>query len=258
MKIVNIQKKKTYSIFEFDNDKSILVDKYIAKNYDINQSVNLKQLLEENKEFSCDFAFNLSLNYLSIADRSVTQVRKYLFDKSIQYEAIDIVLARLAEYGYVDDERYTQNMVSSCTYELKSRKYIKNKLYEKGISVDLSEKYLQEYDDKTESDIIHKLVHKELRTLERFPLKMKKEKIYSKLCTKGFSSSSVMVALSELEENEENDYTDYYNRLIEQKIRKLDIGSLSKDEIIYSLYSKLYSKGVTKESIENYVYNIEE
>ena len=93
---------------------------------------------------------NIALYYLQRFDTSVQKLREVLqkrvndyarfdseFNKSEAYQWIEELIEKFADCHYLDDARFAENKVRSYLAVGKSKRYIENKLKEKGVSEDI-------------------------------------------------------------------------------------------------------------------------
>ena len=93
---------------------------------------------------------NIALYYLQRFDTSTQKLREVLqkrvneyarFDKEFKrndaYRWVEEILEKFAECHYLDDVRFAENKISSYLVAGKSRRYIENKLKEKGVGEEI-------------------------------------------------------------------------------------------------------------------------
>ncbi len=108
-------------------------------------------------------------------------------------EEIDVAIAYVKSFRYVDDANYAQKYIASMS-ERKSRKQIEMELYRKGVEKDLIEIAFEEADDIPEEEQIIRWMQKknfDPQTSDR----KEKQKMYAFLMRKGFSSENVNRAM---------------------------------------------------------------
>lgn len=112
----------------------------------------------------------------------------------------DEVLSWLKEYGYVDDFKYACSYVrSQISGGGKSRLYLKNKLYERGISADTSELALNaELAGYDENAIVLELGRKKLQSLAGCDTLKKKQRLSAFLRSRGFGWGAINTAINTL------------------------------------------------------------
>ena len=94
----------------------------------------------------------------------------------------------MKSYNFVDDKRYAQDFVSR-NIKSKSMKYIRNKLYEKGISSEIIDEVVENYSEnyqKCQRDLIEKHIRKKLASCDHELDFKEKNKILMYLTRKGF------------------------------------------------------------------------
>ena len=133
---------------------------------------------------------------------------KGLFDKLIkagfEKRACAKVLAYFCEVGLIDDRRFAERLAERYTEANKSKREILNKLYQKGVPLDLAKEVLT----GTETDEVAQIkAIIEKKYAYRLSDKASYGKVFAALARKGFSFSAVKEALSqyksELEFSEE-------------------------------------------------------
>lgn len=145
-----------------------------------------------------------ALWYLDRMDYS----EKGLFDKLIkagfQRHATAEVLAYFCEVGLIDDRRFAERLAERYSQANKSKREILNKLYQKGVPLDIAREVLSE----TETDEVAQIKALiEKKYAYKLSDKASFDKTFAALARKGFSFSAIKEALSqyktELEFSEE-------------------------------------------------------
>ena len=116
------------------------------------------------------------------------KLKKAGFNENICAE----VLAYLCEIGIVDDRRYAERVAERLLEINRSKREIINKLYLKGISLDLAREVLSECDVDEEAQVKALIEKKYAYKLQD---KNNYNKVYAALIRKGFSYSAVRGAL---------------------------------------------------------------
>ena len=115
-------------------------------------------------------------------------------------EHIEEAISYLKGFGYIDDYKYVLDYIN--TYkDLKSIEQIRWDLYKKGISKDLFDMGLLEYQEK-EGSICHRELIKKLLQKKHYNNDMEhknKQKIITSLARKGFSIDLIVEAMGEIE-----------------------------------------------------------
>lgn len=113
-----------------------------------------REIIDDNEELTAFYeavgsrcAFIAGLRFLSYRDHSSKELVAKLIQKGHKREYSENAVAKLSEYGYVNDERYAENLANS----LLERKgmntnAVKSELIRKGISRDISDDIVESLD----------------------------------------------------------------------------------------------------------------
>lgn len=109
----------------------------------------------ENEETSIHEAFNLMASVCSRSEQCSPDIRKKLAGLGIEKEQAGLVINRLKEEGFIDDERYIQAYVSDkFNFNKWGRVKMRYYLKQKGFSDDLIEAGLQSIDEEAYRDLL--------------------------------------------------------------------------------------------------------
>ena len=104
-------------------------------------------------EDECYRALKSAMAYLSHSDKSRLELKMKLVHAGISREAADTALDRLAELGYLDEDRQLERAVErEANYKLRGRYYIKRKLSAKGYSSSAINRAIERLVDSGEVD----------------------------------------------------------------------------------------------------------
>lgn len=157
--------------------------------------------------------YNITLFYLSKYDASSAKVRQMLLrriDKTRQagleiptdiHNHIEVILKKMKELGYLDDNRFAENQVRILLRQGKSTAFILQKLNQAGISNEIVKKYLTEQDASDTEQAFNWLKrHKKggFRTSLKQPVSMEFfKKDLAALGRQGFSFCCAKAALTQ-------------------------------------------------------------
>ena len=135
------------------------------------------------------------LYYITDCDHSERDIKRKMLQAYYPEDLVDEVIDKLKALKYIDDSRYASYYAESLHHSGKGASYIRNKLYEKGISRDLIEEVLSKdlyHEDETE--LILKELKKKGITPEQIPGLEAKERnrLQQMLLRKGFKSSDIL------------------------------------------------------------------
>ena len=179
---------------------------YIDEEIVYKNSLKIGEILSESRLKSikedADKAW-LKYRALQILSRrmvSEKELRRKLAGERKPSAIRDEVLSQLKQYGYIDDLKYASSYIrSQISRGGKSRLYLKNKLYEKGINADTIESALgAELSGYDEDSIALELARKKLKSLKPEPALKTKQKLAAFLRSKGFSWDSINKAVATL------------------------------------------------------------
>ena len=147
------------------------------------------ETLNEVKRFDeYQFAKKSALDFLSYRIRS----RKEIVDKLKS-------IAHLEKLGLINDEEFARLLVQSSTGKNPSGKsVIRQKLYKKGISKEISESVLNNiFTEKTEKSFVLDLFNKYKKKLTGLDKRQKRKKMFDYLARKGFDFDIINEILNE-------------------------------------------------------------
>lgn len=178
---------------------NLFIDNKFFCSVSINQMLELKLIkgmevdelmLEEIESNSDENKVKEKLNrFLSLRPRSTKEVNDYLvYRKGVEQEQADKIIFEYIQKKYIDDDNFTKWFLEM---RLSSGKHginkIKNQLIEKGINKKLIDKYINSNDQKGKQvDQIKKLVEKFNNQIKEEDKYKKKQKIISRLLSRGF------------------------------------------------------------------------
>ena len=152
-------------------------------------------------------AYRKALFILERRDYTETELQIKLREKEYTEESISFAIAKLKEYGLVDDRRFTEQYLRY-HYEAYSRRVLSVKLLRKGITAELFDSVYQEIVAETEKypeeEALKKAVRAAIRKAERKGYLVEalppeeKRRIMSSLYRKGFSVRQINEELSKI------------------------------------------------------------
>lgn len=203
IKIKEISKKKQslyqVDVLEEDKETSYTLTENTIVKYRIlpNQEFLKKEFKEILKTNEYETIYLKCVSYISYQMRTISEVKKYIKKYTKKEDLIAKLIKELKEHNYLNDSNYvTQYCYEKMTYEMVGKKYIKDKLIQKGIHYDLIEDALYDYDENKEIDKICTLIDKDLK----YPYKKNVQKVLQsykqRFSTKGFALSSIEAAIN--------------------------------------------------------------
>lgn len=180
-----------------DGEYSMTVDKTFVENNlpEQNTEIDERELAELTEAVSSRRAFNKACDLLEMRDHSAGEIRTKLRQKGYGDHA-EQAIAKLIDYGYIDDERFARNYTSELI-RIKhfGKKRIVSELYRKGISSDIISLVTEEIEND-EDELINLINRKYLRYLDN---EKGVTKTINALVRMGYSYSEIRSALSQIE-----------------------------------------------------------
>ena len=188
-------KKDTFKVF-FDNGENMLLSADIIVKFGLNKGVTIsnsayKEVLAADKAYRVVFD---ALKLVSRRSYSVQSLSDKLLLKGYGPDNIKPAISRLAELGYINDEKYALVYAKYLSERSKGEYAIKQALEEKGISKELINKALNSL--KTEAEPYEQIIETIKRKFKDFNAKDKNElrRIASFFLRRGFTSEDISKA----------------------------------------------------------------
>ena len=197
MQIIEIKDiKKHLAAVTFDGGEVLELDKdtVLDNGLCVGLSLQLDQLKALKHDSDYKRARSRALWYLDRMDHT----EKMLFDKLLKAgfskKISAEVMAKLVEFGLVDDRRYAERMAERCKDGNVSKREATHKMMLKGLPIDLIKEVLSESETDEKAQIAELLRGK-------YAYRLSKEdgaqKVFAALVRKGFSYGDIKAALKE-------------------------------------------------------------
>jgi len=241
MRIIQTEHKRKYAVVTFENDRSFIIDPTLLKKYTSeDDDVDMMALLDENEDFAYEFALNHAFRLLGISAKTYKEMQGKLYDKHIQTNAVKRVMERLVELGYINDRSFAEDFVGYKMESYLSKRAIINKLREKGVSDEIINECIEVYSD---SDEVRFAEYFAVKIAEKYPsleYEKLKNKVFSRLSSKGFSTSAIYSAVEKMKEKYNNSYSDRDE--VMKSAARMSMRGMTKEEIYEVLIKKSNSK----------------
>lgn len=203
MRILSLVRKNNYVTVTFDNDEKIRLHYEIAvqcglrKNDELSET-QLKSILKEEELFSLK---NSALRLITRRPHSSFELRTKLLKKKFQKEDISKIINDFLSKGYLSDKDFAERFIEEGLKKKKGLMKIKAELFSKGVSREIIDSIIQKY----EGDLLllpnaKSLAQRKLESLRHKNLEpiQKKQKLFSYLSGKGYSSDIIRQVVDEL------------------------------------------------------------
>jgi regulatory protein len=133
--------------------------------------------------------FNRAIKLLTVKPRSVAELRERLMQgKNVNKTVVDAVIARLEEYGYLNDERFAFSYASLKVKQRPvGRRRLQRDLKLKKVSNSVADEALElVYTETPEEQLIDAAIEKRTRLRGRPKTRMEAKKLFDHLLRQGF------------------------------------------------------------------------
>lgn len=204
MQVVNINYSKSKEVFEvvFEDETKLLLNYNIFEKYKVSVDMDFSEneILEMKYFSDIERAKSRAMNYISGKLKTKYEVRLKLKENGFAEDVIDEVLDILEKEEYLNDKVYCEIFIED---KKKLNGYGKNKikslLIQKGISKNIFEDFLNEFEYDEEFDNALKMGIKKLELLSNEEDNFKKkQKIINYLTYRGFGFDVINDVLKEI------------------------------------------------------------
>lgn len=204
MQVVNINYSKSKEVFEvvFEDETKLLLNYNIFEKYKVSVDMYFSEdeILEMKYFSDIERAKSRAMNYISGKLKTKYEVRLKLKENGFAEDVIDEVLDILEKEEYLNDKVYCEIFIED---KKKLNGYGKNKikslLIQKGISKNIFEDFLNEFEYDEEFDNALKMGIKKLELLSNEEGNFKKkQKIIDYLTYRGFGFDVINDVLKEI------------------------------------------------------------
>ena len=134
-------------------------------------------------------AFQRAVKLLAAKPRSVAELRERLLERCSSKAIVETVIARLREYGYLDDERYALGYASAKVRQQPiGRRRLQQSLQMKKVDRAVAEEALdQVFAETPEDELIDRAVEKRVRLRGRPKTRAEAKSLFDHLLRQGFT-----------------------------------------------------------------------
>lgn len=163
------------------------------------QEISEEEWQELTEKIFYKKAVDKCYDLLSRRDHSIKELRIKLL-RTVDENSADKAIEKMIEYGYLDDEKYAENLAKYLVeFKKMSRNHIKQEMYKKGVPSDIINNTLENIEIDNISSIVELLLTK-YRT--KLNVEEDNKKLIASLMRKGFSYSDIKSALYRIENDE--------------------------------------------------------
>ena len=228
--IVSLEDDSKLSLYE---ETILEFNLLLTKNID-----DLVKITNFNMQYE---AYYMALKSINSRYRSIDEVKMFLKKKDFNDEIIDFAINKLIKQGYLDDRVFAKlyinnQIVTTNRGPLK----IKADLISKGVSYDICDEELEEFNEELQLEKIDKCIKKELKTNRSRGGVVLKSKIFNDIKNLGYDSSIINRIINDYDYSDNNDlYKKEYNKLYKRLSKKYE-----GKELEYKINERLYKSGL--------------
>ena len=186
-------KSEVYKLYVNDDFYCLLTAEVIVKNkIKTGQDIDEEALSQIKKQSDVLLSREMALKFVEKCLKTQKQVYDNLKQKGIDDDAINDAIEFLKKYGYIDDEYYAKQYVSS--KKQYGKNYLKQKLFAKGIKKDIISRVLN--DHEIDEDTLYNIVEKYIKnkTIDE----KTKQKTYRYILSKGYTFDEAKNAVNKV------------------------------------------------------------
>lgn len=191
--------KNKYNVYLSNGEVITLSEKVITENeLLLKKEIDSDLYNKVNKENRIYDLVDVSINYISIRLRSIREVRDYLLKKKASVDEIDLVIEKLINANYLDDDRFAKAYIKDKINFTNYGDYkIKMELQRLGVSSSIIENNILLIDDEIIESRIRKIIEKDIKSNKKYSGINLKNKIYNHLLSQGYSKEKVISIIND-------------------------------------------------------------
>ena len=198
VEIKKIGKGERYHVQSSEGYAGVFQAEILAKH-----KLHTGQMLE-NDEFekikveNGDLAsFDRALSLIEHGMKTEKMIRDYLSKKGYPEECIDRAIAKLCDYGYIDDKAFAHNFLNTYSSS-KGRKKLRYDLLSKGVSQEIIDEVLESLSDEEEIENGERIAKKYIKNKQKD--QKNKQKLFAYLAGKGFDFDKINTIFRRIED----------------------------------------------------------
>jgi len=201
MKIIRYEltKKGKYNVYLSNGEVLELYEKIITEN-ELLLKREIDNILYDkiNKDNKIYEYIELSIKYILIRLRSINEIKDYLKKNNAEDSEIDLVIQKLVDSNYLDDDRFTKAFIKDKMSFTNWGDYkIKMELQKLGVSSSIILDNMLLIDEEVFENRIRKMIEKDIKTNKKYSGISLKNKVYNHLVSQGYSKEKVMAIIND-------------------------------------------------------------
>lgn len=200
-KIKEIKVTNNYVTIVLDDKRkfNISEDDYFEYKYRANDDLSETQITELEKISNFHNAYLRALVRLKYKDRTEHEIRNTVYEEfNLIKPEVDKIIDKLKRYEFINDKRYTQELIERSQLKYHGYNKIKDSLIKVRINSELIETYLI-YDQEKELELGIAFATRSLKSIKNHNYQQTLNKLRSRLLYRGFNNSLITRVLNEID-----------------------------------------------------------
>lgn len=184
---LKVQKRNPNRINVYlDGEFAFGLSRLVAAWLTVGQTLSDEKRASLQHQDTVEVAYLRALNLLSYRARSRAEIEKRLIEKGFTSEDVEVVLERLVQYGFVNDQRFAAEWVENrSTFRPRGRRLLTMELRQKGVDEEQIDAALQTASE--ESQLAYQAAVKYVRRINGADWQQFRQKLGGFLGRRGFS-----------------------------------------------------------------------
>ena len=200
-KISSIKITNNYVLLTLDDKSKFKIsdDDYFEYKFKANMDVDDKMFRIIQRISNYHEAYMSALNKIKYKDRTEYEIRNHMYDDfELIKPDVDKIVEKLIRYGFIDDERYTEDFIEMSHAKEHGYNKVKSGLIDVRINSSIIENYLH-YDFKAEYDRAYHFASRAAKTIRNKNVQQTKNSLRQKLLYRGYSNEIVNSVVNDLD-----------------------------------------------------------
>lgn len=177
-----------------DTYDEVILENDLLRKKTLDSNLYNKILIETNIQKY----YNACVKFINIRLRCTKEIVNYLKRKGIETEDIEIIIKKLTDKGYLNDERFVEGFIKDkLRFTTMGEYQILAELKKLNIPNQIIEKKRYLMDDDIIQEKINKLIEKQIKSNKKLDNYKLRNKIYNYLLRQGYNNSQVISSLNQ-------------------------------------------------------------
>ncbi len=203
--VIKITKKRSLFVVSFDNDETIdlTLEQLVEYRISLDKRFTEKELEKIKKESKLNIWYQKAIVHISYKLRTEKEMYDYLSKSDLEDREKKDIIKKLKNINYLNDLEYAKHYKEDCLSKKRGKRYFSNHLVKLGVSKEIINKVLEEFDEEKILDDLIIEYQKIETTLIKYPIIIQKQKLQDKMARKGISYNTITKVIENLEFKED-------------------------------------------------------